>query len=87
MNLNIQDMLAKVQEMQARMAEVQETLKNLETTVEVGGGMVKVTITGKQEVKRISIEKSAVSPDDVEMLEDLLVAAADDQQGRGLHRR
>jgi len=75
MTLNIQDMMAKVQEMQAKMAEVQERLRSLETTAEVGGGMVKVTINGKQEILKVSIEKSVISPDDTEMLEDLLVSA------------
>ena len=70
----MQDMMAKVQEMQSKMAEAQEKLKQLETSVEVGGGMVHVSINGKQEILRIKIEKSVVSPDDVEMLEDLIVS-------------
>jgi DNA-binding YbaB/EbfC family protein len=75
MSLNMQDMMARVQELQNRMAEAQQKLRDLETTVEVGGGMVRVTINGKQEVRKISIEKSVVSPDDVELLEDLVLSA------------
>ena len=75
MDLNIPDMLGKVQEFQAKMKETQEKLRTLETTVEVGGGMVKVVANGKQEIKSIKIEKSVVSPDDVELLEDLVLSA------------
>jgi DNA-binding YbaB/EbfC family protein len=75
MNFNIPEMLAKVQEMQAKMADAQTRLRQLETTAEVGGGMVRVRANGKQEVLSISIEKSVVSPDDVSMLEDLIVSA------------
>ena len=75
MSLNMQDMLARVQEMQNRMQEAQQKLRDLETTVEVGGGMVSVTINGKQEIRKIRIEKSVVSPDDVELLEDLVLSA------------
>lgn len=75
MSLNIQDMMARVQELQSRMQETQEKLRALETTTEVGGGMVRVTINGKQEIKKIAIEQSVVSPDDVELLEDLILSA------------
>jgi DNA-binding YbaB/EbfC family protein len=75
MTFNIQDMLAKAQEMQSKLADTQEHLAGIETDVEVGGGMVRVSINGKQQVRKITIEKSVVNPADVEMLEDLLVAA------------
>ena len=75
MNLNLEDMLAKVQEMQAKMNEAQNTLRAVEKTVEVGGGMVAVTINGKQEVRKITIDKSIVDPNDIGMLEDLIVSA------------
>jgi len=74
MTLNFQDMMGKVQEMQTKMAEAQEKLKALETAVEVGGGMVRVTANGKQEITSITIEKSIVSADDVELLEDLVLS-------------
>ncbi|MFA6232608.1 MAG: YbaB/EbfC family nucleoid-associated protein [Bacteroidota bacterium] len=75
MSLNIQDMMAKMQELQSRMGDVQAKLRELETTAEVGGGMVSVTINGKQEVKKIKLEKSVVTPDDIELLEDLILSA------------
>ncbi|MBR9974991.1 MAG: YbaB/EbfC family nucleoid-associated protein [Bacteroidetes bacterium] len=75
MSLNLQDMMAKMQELQGRMSEAQEKLREIETTVEVGGGMVSVTMNGKQEVRKIKIEKSVVTPDDVELLEDLILSA------------
>ena len=75
MNLNIPEMLAKVQEMQTRMADVQEKLRALETTAEVAGGMVKVRANGKQEILSISLERNVVTPDDITMLEDLVLAA------------
>lgn len=75
MSLNMQDMLAKVQELQSRMTDAQEKLRALESTIEVGGGMVRVTINGKQEFRSITIEKSIVTPDDVALLEDLILSA------------
>ena len=74
MNINIEDMMKRVQELQSRMSEAQEKLRELETTAEVGGGMVTVTINGKQELKKIKIENSIVNPADVEMLEDLVLS-------------
>lgn len=74
MEFNIEDMMKKVQELQSRMGEAQEKLRSLETTAEVGGGMVSVTINGKQEIKSIKIEKSVVNPADIEMLEDLVLS-------------
>ena len=67
--------VGKVQELQSRVNDAQQKLRELETTVEVGGGMVAVTINGKQEIKKIKIEKSVVSPDDIELLEDLILSA------------
>jgi DNA-binding YbaB/EbfC family protein len=75
MSLNLSDMMAKVQEMQSRMAETQQKLKGLTTTADVGGGMVAVTMNGKFEVTAVKIDRTVVSPDDVEMLEDLVVSA------------
>jgi nucleoid-associated protein EbfC len=75
MSFNIQEMMSKIQEMQTKLSETQEKLKMLETTIDVGGGMVTITINGKQEVRKIKIEKSVVSPDDIELLEDLILSA------------
>jgi nucleoid-associated protein EbfC len=74
MNIDFEDMIKKVQELQSKMGEAQEKLKDLETTAEVGGGMVTVVVNGKQEVKSIKIEKSIINPADIEMLEDLVLS-------------
>ena len=68
-------MLGKVQEMQAKMKTMQEELRNKTVETSAGGGLVKVTTNGKNEVVKINIDKSIVDADDVEMLEDLVKAA------------
>lgn len=75
MTLNIGDMMAKVQELQAKVSEAQEELRAMKRTVDVGGGMVSVTINGRQEVLSISIENSILTGGDAAMLEDLIVSA------------
>ena len=62
--------------MQEEVAKVQAELGNLTASAEAGGGMVKVTANGKQEITAIKLEKEVINPDDAEMLEDLIVAAA-----------
>ena len=74
---NVGNMMKQAQAMQQRMAKVQEEIAALEVTGEAGGGMVKVTINGKHEARRVSIEP-AVATDDREMLEDLVAAAFND---------
>ena len=72
---NMQGMMKQVQKMQEKMAQVQAELEQKTVLAESGGGMVKVTANGKQHITRIQIEKEVVDPADVEMLEDLVVAA------------
>jgi len=72
---NMAGMMKQVQKMQETMARVQEELESKTVVGESGGGMVKVTANGKQMVTAIRIEKEVVNPQDVEMLEDLVVAA------------
>ena len=68
-------MMKQVQQMQAKMAEMQTQLESAEIEASAGGGMVKVVVNGKNEIRSISIDKEVVNPDDVEMLQDLIVAA------------
>ncbi len=72
---NLGNMLKQAQQMQARMQEMQARLEAMEVQGQAGGGMVKVTLTGKGDLRRVSLDPSLVSPDDREMLEDLIVAA------------
>jgi DNA-binding YbaB/EbfC family protein len=75
---NMQGMMKKVQKMQADMAKLQEDLKSrvLETTA--GGGVIKIEVNGNKEIVNLKIDQSAVDPDDVEMLEDLILTAVND---------
>jgi DNA-binding YbaB/EbfC family protein len=79
---DIMGMMKKVGEMQARMKEVQEELSRAEIDGQSGGGLVRITLDGKGEVKRVRIDPSLMKPDDVEILEDLIVAAATDARGK-----
>jgi DNA-binding YbaB/EbfC family protein len=79
---NIGQMMKQAQLMQARMAQMQENLGKLEVEGQSGGGLVKVTLNGKAELRRIKIDPSLAQPDDVEVLEDLIVAAFNDAKGR-----
>ena len=76
--MNMQKMLKQVQKMQAEMAKAQEELKNKTVDATAGGGVITVTANGNQEIVAIKIEPDAVDPDDVEMLQDLVVAAVNE---------
>ena len=72
---NFGDMIKQAQEMQKKMKELQEGLANLEVEGSSGGGLVKITVNGKGEVKKIKIDQSLMKPQEAEILEDLIVAA------------
>ncbi len=69
------DMMKQVQKMQAKMEEMQAQLEQMTVEGSAGGGMVKVTTNGKNEVLSITIDPEVVNKDDIEMLQDLIVAA------------
>ena len=73
----IGNLMKQAQEMQANMQKAQDEIASLEVTGESGGGLVKITMTGKHEVRRISIDDSLLA-DDKDMLEDLVDAAIND---------
>jgi DNA-binding YbaB/EbfC family protein len=76
----MQALLKQAQAMQAQMAEAQEQLAKAELTGTAGGGLVTVTVTGAGEITGVKIDAKAVDADDVETLEDLLLAAIRDGQ-------
>jgi DNA-binding YbaB/EbfC family protein len=75
---NLSQMLKQAQEMQSRMAEMQSALEQIEVTGQAGGGLVAVTVGGKGEVRKVKIDPKLATPEDVEVLEDLIAAAAKD---------
>lgn len=75
---NMQNLMKQAQMMQQKLAEAQQELENAVVTGNAGGGMVTVTMNGKKAVTAVKIKKEAVDPDDVEMLEDLILAALAD---------
>ena len=71
---NMGDMFKKMMDMQKKMSQAQDELAEKTVTAEAGGGMVKVTANGNQTITAIEIEPDAVDPDDIELLEDLVIA-------------
>lgn len=71
---NMADMFGKIMEMQRKVNEAQEALAKKTVSAEAGGGMVKVVANGAQRITSIKIEREAVDPDDLELLEDLIIA-------------
>ena len=73
--LDMMKMMGKVKEVQAKMKEAQESLGNITTTGEAGAGMVIATVNGKKEVIDLKIDESLFTPEDKDMLKDLIIAA------------
>ncbi len=80
--VNIGQMMKQVQDMQAKMTSMQSRLGDIETQGAAGGGMVTATMNGKGELKKIKLDPKVVDPSDVEMLEDLIVAAVNDAKSK-----
>jgi DNA-binding YbaB/EbfC family protein len=79
---DLMKMMKQVQDIQGRMQQMQEELGALQVEGRAGGGLVKVTLNGKIEARGVKIDPSLMKPEDVEMLEDLLLAAFQDAKGK-----
>jgi DNA-binding YbaB/EbfC family protein len=79
---DLMGVMKQVGEMQARMQRMQEELGAMEIEGQAGAGLVKVTLSGKGDMKRLSIDPSLMKPDETEILEDLVVAAAQDARAK-----
>jgi hypothetical protein len=79
---NLGQMLKQAQAMQSKMAEVNDRLAAAEVEGAAGGGLVRITLTGKGDMKRVAIDPKAVDASDVAMLEDLILAAYNDAKAK-----
>ncbi len=79
---NMNQMLKQAQAMQTKMLQVQEELKNARVEGSAGGGMVTATVNGQGELQGVKLTPEVVNPDDIEMLEDLILAAVSDAAGK-----
>lgn len=75
---NMNNLMKQAQRMQRQMEENQKELEQKEFSAKAGGGAVEVTVTGKKEVTKVKLAEEVVDPDDIEMLEDLIMAAANE---------
>ena len=76
--MNMQQMMKQAQKMQKQMMEMQEDLANKTLDVSAGGGAIKVTINGEKQITDLTISPDVVDPDDVEMLQDLVISAVNE---------
>ena len=76
--MNMQNMMRQAQQMQAKMQQMQAELEEREVEATAGGGMVRVVATGKKMIQSIEIKEEVVDPDDIEMLQDLVMAAVNE---------
>ncbi len=79
---NLGNLMKQAQEMQSKMEDMQRQLEDAELDGSAGAGMVKVTLNGKNEVRAIKIDPSLANPEEVEILEDLIVAAFNDAKAK-----
>jgi len=79
---NLGNLMKQAQQMQSKMAEMQAKLGEMEVSGASGGGMVKVMVNGKGEMRKLTIDPSLCTAEDVEVLEDLVVAAFNDAKGK-----
>ena len=84
---NMQQLMRQAQKLQQQMAEAQEALDAAEYVAASGGGMVSVKVTGKRELTAITIDPQVVDPDDIEMLQDLIMAAVNEALRKGEEAR
>lgn len=78
MGMNMQKMMRQMQKMQSDLAKAQAELENMTVEGTAGGGVITVIVNGHQDIRKIKIDPDAVDPEDVEMLEDLILAAVND---------
>ena len=84
---NMQQLMRQAQKMQQQMQEAQERLEEAEYEATAGGGMVSVKVSGKRELTSITIDPQVVDPDDIEMLQDLVMAAVNEALRKGEEAR
>ena len=76
--MNMQQLMKQAQKMQQQLAEAQENLEKVTVDASAGGGMVKVTVNGQMQLKSITIDPDALDPEDVEVLQDMIIAAVNE---------
>lgn len=79
---NLGQLMKQAQQMQQKMAEMQAKMDAMEITGSAGAGLVQITITGKSEMRALKIDPSLVDPQEVEVLEDLIIAAFNDAKAK-----
>ena len=80
--MNLANMMKQAQQMQSKMTDMQENLKNIEIMGESAAGMCQVTLNGKGEAKKLEIDPALVTPDDIGVMEDLILAAFNDAKAK-----
>ncbi len=75
---NMTNLMKQAQRMQRQMEEASKELEEQEVTASAGGGAVEVTVSGKKEITKVTLSEEVVDPDDIEMLEDLIMAATNE---------